>query len=72
MKNTQERITHEEGNKVAWVCICGNKPDADGFYPCDKKGDEMEPAAGWENLYVCGGCGRIIHQDTLEVVDRRS
>ena len=22
----------------AWLCICGNRPDFDGFYPCDRDG----------------------------------
>ncbi|KND50518.1 MAG: hypothetical protein AB202_02610 [Parcubacteria bacterium C7867-007] len=41
-----------------------------GFYPCDKNGDEMEPLIGsdWDGLYVCADCGRIIKQDTREVV----
>jgi len=67
----KEFIAHEAGNDEAWICICGNRPDSDGFYPCDREGDEMEPVAGWKELYVCNNCGRIIHQDTLEVVGRR-
>jgi len=68
----KEFITHEAGNDEAWTCICGNRPDSDGFYPCDREGNEMEPSIGsdWENLYVCFSCGRIINQDTLEVVGR--
>lgn len=64
------RITHEEGNEEAWVCVCGNTPCGDGFYPCDRDGNEMEPVIGsdWENLYVCAGCGRIINMETLEIV----
>jgi len=68
--DTKEKITHEPGNDEAWVCICGNRPDADGFYPCDKNGNEMEPVEGWEDIYVCLKCGRIFKQDTLEVVGR--
>ena len=65
-----ERITHEEGNEEAWVCVCGNRPAEDGFYPCDREGNEVEPIVGsnWENLYVCAQCGRIISVNTLEVV----
>jgi hypothetical protein len=70
MVNTNERIKHEEGNQEAWICLCGNAPTSDGFYPCDKNGNEMVPAEGWDNLYVCARCGRIIDQDSLEVVDR--
>jgi hypothetical protein len=61
-------IRHEAGNEEAWICICGNTPSSDGFYPCDEKGNEMEPVAGWNDLYVCARCGRIIHQRSLEVV----
>jgi hypothetical protein len=58
--------------KDAWVCICGNNPTADGFFPCDAQGNEMSPAigSGWKDLYVCARCGRIIKQGTLEVVGR--
>ena len=69
----KEHITHEAGNEEAWICLCGNRPDSDGFYTCDEKGNEVEPVEGeWdEPLYVCNGCGRIVHQETLEVVGRR-
>jgi len=67
-KQDQVYITHEEGNEEAWVCICGNTPSEDGFYPCDKDGNEIEPVEGWEGLYVCDRCGRIIDQKSLEVV----
>lgn len=70
----KEHITHEVGDVDAWVCICGNMPCDDGFYACDKQGNEVEPVEGiWlEPIYVCHGCGRIINQDTLEVVGRRT
>jgi hypothetical protein len=66
----KEFITHEAGSDEAWICICGNTPVDDGFYPCDKDGNEMEPSveSDWEDLYVCARCGRIIKQDTLEVI----
>lgn len=70
MVKTSEKISHEVGSEDAWICLCGNVPSDDGFYPCDRKGNEMEPVQGWENLYVCLSCGRIINQDTLEVVGR--
>jgi hypothetical protein len=65
---TKDHIKHEEGNEEAWICLCGNRTDYDGFLPCDKDGKEMVPAEGWDNLYVCDRCGRIIDQDSLEVV----
>jgi hypothetical protein len=72
MTDPKESISHEEGNDEAWICLCGNRPIANGFFPCDEKGDEMEPLIGsnWNGLYVCGSCGRIIVQKTLEVVGR--
>jgi hypothetical protein len=64
------RITHEDGYPEAWICLCGNTPIADGFFPCNDKGQEIEPTkeANWdERSYVCARCGRIINQHTLEV-----
>jgi hypothetical protein len=68
MIDTKEHITHEPGNNEAWVCLCRNRPESDGFFPCNKEGNEMEPVEGWGNLYVCARCRRIIDQFTLEVV----
>lgn len=58
------------GEPDAWICVCGNQPEDDGFHPCDAEGNEMEPWADsdWANLYACAACGRIIDQFTLEVV----
>ncbi len=72
MPTTTEKIAHEAGSADAWICLCGNQPHEDGFFPCDQAGNEVEPTLGgvWENLYVCARCGRIINQDTLEVVGR--
>ncbi len=65
----KEFITHEESDPDAWTCICRNTPCGGGFYPCNSNGDEVEPVEGkWDDLYVCADCGRIIQQDTLEVV----
>lgn len=68
----KEQITHAPGDDTAWFCVCGNKPAIEGFFACDKDGNEIEPSidSDWENLYVCFGCGRIINSDTLEVVGR--
>jgi len=70
MVSTKEYIRREKGNDEAWTCLCGNTPTADGFYPCDENGNEVIPATGWQNLYVCGRCGRIIDQFSLEVLDQ--
>lgn len=67
----KERIAHDDENEEAWVCVCGNTPTSHGFHPCDLAGNEMEPAKGWRDLYLCAGCGRIVNQNTLEVVGRK-
>lgn len=66
----KEYITHEPQDKDAWICICGNEPSDSGFYPCDNKGNEVEPVVGgdWDEVsYVCNQCKRIINQHILEV-----
>jgi hypothetical protein len=67
---SKEFIKHEADNDEAWICLCGNQPHYDGFFPCDKNGNEMVPAEGWQDLYVCTRCGRIIDQNTLEVIGK--
>jgi hypothetical protein len=65
-------ITREPEDRDAWLCICGNTPDSDGFYACDKNGNEVEPTReDWKtDWYVCARCGRMIDVDTLQVVGR--
>ena len=72
MDHPREHITHPQGEDEDWICICGNRPDQDGFFPCDSDGNEVEPTpAEWKtNWYVCLRCGRMIDQDNLEVVGR--
>jgi hypothetical protein len=67
---TLEKNSDGTDNEEAWVCICGNRPTDAGFFPCDADGNEMVPVkeSDWNGLYVCNSCGRIIDQDTLEVV----
>lgn len=69
-----EHITADKFDQDAWHCICGNTPCGSGFYPCDAQGNEVEPVSGsgWEDLYVCGRCGRIIRQGTLEVIGQNA
>ena len=65
-----EVITHEKDNDEAWICICGNQPSEEGFFPCDEKGNETDPDANWGGLYVCARCGRMIDLESLHVVGR--
>ena len=66
-----EHITLEDGNEDAWICVCGNEADSDGFWPCDTNGNgvTIDKDGPWDGiLYVCAKCGRIFRQDTMEVV----
>jgi hypothetical protein len=65
-----ERIRHEEKNEYAWICLCNNTDNSHGFYPCDEKGNEVEPTTEtWTTgAYVCGRCGRIIDMHSLKVL----
>jgi len=65
---TGEYITHEEQDKYAWICICGNTPDHGGFYSCDEDGDLIEPGDEWEHLYRCEDCGRVIDDRDHKVI----
>lgn len=72
--DTHESISHEPNNPEAWICLCKNTPMADGFFACDKDGNEVEPTpAAWTTgCYVCARCGRIIDQATLAVVGQKA
>lgn len=67
---SSEYITRAQADPDAWVCRCGNTPSAEGFFPSDARGNQVEPTpADWTtDCYVCARCGRIINQKTLEVV----
>ncbi len=67
-----EHIKREKADKDAWVCICGNTPADDGFYPINEDDREVEPTPEeWKtNQYFCDRCGRVIDQNTLEVVKK--
>jgi hypothetical protein len=70
MKN--EFIRYEQPGRDAWLCICGNTPLHDGFYPIDEGNHEVEPDPDeWTtDQYFCNRCGRVIDLDTLKVVRR--
>lgn len=60
-----EKIPQMDGDWA--VCLCGNEPHMDGFYPCLPDGTEVEPDADgpWDGkLYRCAKCERIINQYT--------
>ena len=38
-----EHITHYPDDPTAWICICGNEPWLDGFFPINDKDEEVEP-----------------------------
>lgn len=67
-------VRSESGKAIAeaddWVCVCGNMPHSDGFYPCLPDGTEVEPLQDgpWDGLYVCARCTRIVDGDTGEQV----
>lgn len=59
----------------AVVCICGNHTHSRGFYPCDAKGNEVEPLikSAWADapLWCCDNCGRIISEIFNQVIGDR-
>jgi Zn-finger protein len=57
-------------NEKGWLCPCGNTSGIDGFYPCNSEGEQVEPTReAWDGItWVCERCGRIINDDTLEIV----
>jgi hypothetical protein len=58
----------------SWICLCGNTPCAEGFYPCNEHGEQVEPTPeAWAtDCYVCDRCGRIIRQNDRQVLGQRS
>jgi len=52
-----------------WICLCGNHSSEDGFDPCDADGNIIEPveSEGWDELYRCCRCGRVINQLSHQV-----
>ena len=66
MQNVKQAIKLENDYPDAWICICGNTPSDYGFYPCDNKGEEVEPIDDeWDgDLYVCSKCLVIISTES--------
>src|SRR5690242_18767899 len=69
--DTPRLVIQSEGS--SFLCICGNTDVGQGFYPCNRQGEEVEPdAQHWTtNRYVCDNCGRVIEQATLRIVGYR-
>jgi hypothetical protein len=42
-----------------FTCKCGNKSHYEGFYPCNEKGEYVEPIPSWEGYYKCDKCDQI-------------
>ena len=40
-------------------CVCGNMSNTDGFHPCNRDGEIVEPDNNWEGCYKCARCGKI-------------
>lgn len=59
-----------KGDNDHWECICGNDTMGLGFQTCNNDGDYIEPivSSNWSGLYACQSCGRIIDQDSREVI----
>ncbi len=58
-------VSCEEFSDDEFACACGNDCMGEGFFPCNKQGDVMEPLeeSDWDSRYVCVRCGRIYHVD---------
>lgn len=64
-----ERIHGDKAKPESWMCNCGNISDGSGFKTCLPHGKEVEHSfSGWKKHYKCASCGRIIEQETLEVI----
>jgi hypothetical protein len=65
---TRERVFIDgaTGKVADWtVCLCGNEPHIEGFYPCLPTGEVVEPDHQWvQTLYYCERCHRIIDMIT--------
>lgn len=71
--NIKEKITvTNDGDH--WICICNNHTMDIGFATCDSDGNFLEPLKGssWSGLYACQSCGRIIDQETYEVLGKNT
>ena len=70
MSTISSFIGHEHNEPDTWICTCGNKESTGGFGPCDAEGVDMEPDAGWPDLYRCNNCNIIIRHPSREIVGK--
>ena len=66
-----EFIRFQEEDTDTWICRCGNTQMDEGFQLCDADGNDIKSWGDLKYLMLCKRCGRIIDQDTLEVVGRK-
>jgi len=52
-------------------CTCGNYPNAEGAYACDRQGNYIDPLPDeWpDDLFKCDRCGIIFNGQTGEIVE---
>lgn len=46
-----------------WICLCGNRAELDGFFPCKEDGTRTEPVEGWSGHYKCDNCKLIVDSE---------
>ena len=69
MKNKELITVSNDGDN--WECSCGNDTMGSGFDTCNENGVYIEPLDHvWTGLYACLKCGRVIDQETYEVVSK--
>jgi hypothetical protein len=70
----KEHVKQDPDDIAGWECVCGNTTDRAGFAACNSAGNKMEPTidSDWNDVYVYNECGRVIDQNTLEVIGRKS
>jgi hypothetical protein len=64
------KIASDPNEPDWWICLCGNRPDLDGFYPCHQSGEIIGPTPiQWPSSYYrCDRCGRVIQAGTRTIV----
>jgi len=66
----QEYIFHSGEDINAWICVCGNHAEREGFSSCDLDGNDMEVGLelSCKDFYRCNSCGRLIDQRSRKTV----